>query len=147
MAEQLPPSTDGVSRRTIVTGAAWALPVVAVGASTPFATASTEETLRFVADNRRSAGQENPVQLQGYAPLVGGVRPESVDLSYTDGLTGPATASVDSDGNFTVLVSYQEPAAGAQFTGTVTATLPGGASATATIDVSGPSAEPAATTE
>lgn len=54
------PHTSGVARRTVLAGAAWSLPIVAVAVATPAAAASTGALGRFVIETMQGGTWLNP---------------------------------------------------------------------------------------
>ena len=76
---------------------AWALPVVAVANAVPAAAASgTVPTIAFSSASYTNASGLSCLTLTGPATKArGGSYPASVALTYTNGLSGPVSTSVD----------------------------------------------------
>ncbi|RFA11689.1 hypothetical protein B7R22_18415 [Subtercola boreus] len=130
-------SDFGVSRRTVVKSAAWAVPVISLAVAAPAAAASGAGSIAF-----SPATYLNPSGL-GYTALTGtvtatagGVLPAQLAVVYSAGFSGPETTEVDpSTGNFTI-TNVTSPDAVA--TGTITATASGYGTGTATLSVTNP---------
>jgi hypothetical protein len=124
----------GPSRRTVLAGAAWTVPVIALAVATPLAAASTTElTLTFV-DGPYSAVACGPIDditihaAQNGAPAA--ATPVTVTLpagiTWSDGTTGPRVMTTDASGNV-VLTGLKAPNSNGDFalvaqSGTATAT-------------------------
>ncbi|MCJ1688472.1 hypothetical protein [Rathayibacter sp. VKM Ac-2927] len=127
---------SGATRRQVVKGAAWAMPVVAVAVATPSVAASTGRTITF-----SPSEYVNPSGL-GYIALTGSVSASSTGaypalllLTYSDGFAGPNSVPVAEDGTF-VVSGVTCPSA--VRTGTVLASADGYTSGAASISVTNP---------
>lgn len=103
------PTADGVHRRTIVKGAAWTVPVVAVAMGTPAAAASKTPTLKFTQASYSGKGCATITGVQvkrttdGTTPDAGQVVTVKLANGYTfaDGTTS-YSATTNSDGLITL---------------------------------------------
>ncbi|SDZ39593.1 hypothetical protein [Herbiconiux ginsengi] len=128
------PGKGGPSRRTVLAGAAWTVPVIALAVATPLAAASTSElTLTFV-NGPYSAVACGPLDditihaAQGGAPAAGALVTVTLPagITWSDGTTGPRVMTADASGNV-VLTGLKAPNQNGDFalvaqSGTATAT-------------------------
>lgn len=132
------PRDRGLSRRTMMTGAAWSVPaVVAISAAPAFATSGPTRTVTVTtADMRVVASGQTQVKAQvkvGTAPSAG----EAVSFSGPSGSSfSPPTPTTDSSGTANTNVSLSNTWAKPGSTITVTATA-GSTSASAGLTVTG----------
>ncbi|WP_424936370.1 MULTISPECIES: hypothetical protein [Bacteria] len=112
MSEESVIETRDIRRRTIVKGAAWSVPVIAVAAALPSAAASVQElTLTLDPDSTCTAIAANARASFGGAPLAN--EPVTVTLSGGYTFAGGAasfTGTTDADGNVVGLPLIQVPA-------------------------------------
>lgn len=130
---------SGISRRTIVKGAAWSVPVVAVAVAAPAASASTLGTLEFTQPSYSGTGCGTITNLQVRLTTDGTTpdpaKPITVSLpseyTFADGSTS-YTGTTGSDGTIT-LPAINVPSAGGSGTFTaVSGSLTAAAPVTAT---------------
>ncbi|AND15308.1 hypothetical protein [Rathayibacter tritici] len=83
------PSEDGLHRRTIVKGAAWTVPVVAVSIGTPAAAASNSPTLAFTqaSYSGTACGTITGVQVKRTLDGTTADPGKTVTVTVTDGYT------------------------------------------------------------
>ncbi|PPF74089.1 hypothetical protein [Rathayibacter rathayi] len=103
------PAEDGVHRRTIVKGAAWTIPVVAVSVATPAAAASKTPTLKFTQSSYSgtACGTITGVQVKRTTDGTAADAGKTVTVTLADGYkfkdkTTTYTATTDSSGLITL---------------------------------------------
>jgi hypothetical protein len=132
---QPPPTATGISRRVVVQGAAWSIPVIAAAVAAPLAAASGDAALNFTLPAYAGAACTEITNVQASLTNSSGApepgKPITVTLSdgytFADGST-THTGTTDSSGKIT-LPAVRVPATGgnASFTavtGPLTATAP-----------------------
>ncbi|MDN4641618.1 hypothetical protein QCD70_15300, partial [Agreia sp. PsM10] len=111
---------DGIQRRTIIAGAAWTIPVVAVAVGAPLAAASPSPTLAFTNGpyDVAACGTLKDVTLlltaNGTTPDPGKIVTVTLPsgLTWSDGTTNPKVLTTDANGNITLSGIKAKGAAG-----------------------------------